>query len=100
LTGSRDAQFLIRLTTLPEGFVTLTLGMMDRLDLWWSDGLLDLEATLQQQSSNFAEVDASLHSLVEEFWTLETFREGRQYGGSKTGGSRMTTPGLVPFLVM
>jgi hypothetical protein len=110
LTGSRDAQFLTRLTTLPEGFVMLTLGMMDRLDLWWSDGLLELEATIQQESSDFAEVDASLHSMTEEFWTawrspglgaaLETFREGRQYGGQQDRWLEDDDTRGGPFLVM
>src|SRR3984885_9092475 len=91
LTGSRDARFLTRLTTFPEGFVMLTLGMMDRLDLWWSERLFELETTIQQPSLDFTAVDASIHSMTEEFWNawrspglgsaLGILRAGQQYGG-------------------
>jgi hypothetical protein len=110
LTGSRDAQFLTRLTTFPEGFVMLTLGMMDRLDLWWSERLFDLETTIQQPSLDFAEVDASLHSMTEEFWNawrspglgaaLDTLRADQQYGGLRDPWIDKSTSVGGPFLVM
>ncbi len=91
LAGSRDAQFLARLTTFPEPFVRLVVGMMDQFDLWWSECLFDLKATIQQPSLDLTDVDASLHSVTEEFWNawrspglgaaLETLRAGQQYGG-------------------
>jgi hypothetical protein len=110
LTGNRDAQFLTRLTIFPEGFVMLTLGMMDRLDLWWSERLFDLENTIQQPSLDFAEVDASLHSVTEEFWNawrspglgaaLDTLRAGQQYGGLRDRWIEKNSSVGGPFLVM
>jgi hypothetical protein len=110
LTGSRDAQFLTRLTTFPEGFVRLVVGMMDRLDLWWSERLFDLETTIQQPSLDFTEVDASLHSMTEEFWSawrspglgaaLDTLRAGQQYGGLRDRWIDKNSSVGGPFLVM
>jgi hypothetical protein len=110
LTGSRDAQFLTRLTTFPEAFVRLVVGMMDRLDLWWSERLFDLETTIQQPSLDFTEVDVSLHSVTEEFWNawrspglgaaIDTLRAGRQYGGLRDWWIDKNSSVGGPFLVM
>jgi hypothetical protein len=110
LSGSRDPQFLTRLTSFPEGFVMLVLGMMDRLDLWWSDRTFDLERTIQQHSSDFTEVDDSLHSVTEEFWgawrsptlgaALNTIRAGQQYCGVQDRWLEDEDTRVGPFLVM
>lgn len=110
MTGSRNAQFLARLTTLPVAFVRLVLGMMGRFDLWWSACLFDVMAAIQQPSLDFTEVDASLHSMTEEFWNawrspalgaaLETLRAGQQYGGLRDGWIDKNSSAGRPFLVI
>jgi hypothetical protein len=90
LTGSRDAQFLAQLTSLPLGFVMLVLGMMDRQELWWSEQLFNLQKTLHECELNFADIESALHGVKEEFWNicwrpglgdlLETLRARRQFG--------------------
>jgi hypothetical protein len=90
--------------------VRLVVGMMDRLDLWWSERLFDLETTIQQPSLDFTEVDASLHSMTEEFWSawrspglgaaLDTLRAGQQYGGLRDRWIDKNSSVGGPFLVM
>jgi hypothetical protein len=110
LSGSRNPQFLTRLTSLPGGFVRLVLAMMDRPGLWWSDRAFDLEHTIQQHSSVFTEVDDSLHSVTEEFWgawrspnlgkALDTLRAGQQYGGLQDRWLEADDTRVGPFLVL
>ena len=86
------------------------LGMMDCLDLSWSDRTFDLERTIQQHSSKCTEVDDSLHSVTEEFWgawrspklgaALEAFRAGGQYGGLQDRWLEDDNASGGPFLVM
>jgi hypothetical protein len=110
LSGSRDPQFLTRLTSLPEGFVRLVLAMMHRLGLWRSHRALDLGHTIQQHYSDFTEVDDSLHSVTEEFWgawrspnlgtALDTLRAGQQYGGLQDRWLEDDDTRAGPFLVL
>ena len=99
LAGSRDAQVVARLTTFTQGFVTLIIGIMDRLNVWFSDRIFDLEETILQRSSDFTEVDDSLQWVQEEFWNawpspalgaaLGALREGREYRGQPNPLGRM-----------
>jgi hypothetical protein len=78
LTGSRDAQFLDSITSLPTDFLAQILLMMDKHGLWWSERLLDLQETLRNRSSDLADVGSALDGVMEEFcgacWTPQTGR--------------------------
>jgi hypothetical protein len=110
VSGTRDAQVLARLSTFPEGFVGWVLEMMDDLDVWWSDRLFDLERTILQNSSDFKDVDDSLHGVKEEFWNaatcaspamLRSLHGGRQYGGQVDPSlEESAATGDGPFLVV
>lgn len=109
LTGSRDAQFLTRLTIFPHRFILEVICLMDRLELWSSLPAFDLERTIRQDATDFAVIDASLQLLTEEldtWWSpdsgaaFHTLRAGQQYGGKRDRclDDDALKPG--PFLVM
>jgi hypothetical protein len=110
LSGSKEAGTLALITSLPEAFVMLVIGILERLDLWWSERLFDLEQTLLQHAMDYADVNSALHGVKEEFWNacwtprigeaLEEFRAGHHYRSPLDAGSETQNGTARPLILM
>jgi hypothetical protein len=91
LSGNRDAEFIVRVSSLPLDFISLVLGLADRLKIWWLDSLFELQELLRDSNKALSEIDSCLQYVKENFWeicwtpgieeALQDLRAGRQFGG-------------------
>jgi hypothetical protein len=93
LTGSRESSVIERFTGLPRNFVGMVIALCDRVALWWSQDLFDLQRTIQDDCDDFEEIDRAVECVKEHFWmswvtptlmaVLHSSREYMQCGGTR-----------------